>query len=176
MPDLLHYDSGSGHTTETESSDVPAVILGAFPAVPSSTGTAWLWHAALRLLAQLPYEARWAESVNRGGITYASAGNTRVRLATFRIDGLDRTLTPNDTTFSYVAPAPGRRVDAPPVDPTDIGHEVDLWYAPRREVLAAWRPRRRARLALGGTLSSANPGDIILTTRRGVWEFAIVVT
>ncbi len=176
MPDLLHYDSGSGYTTETESSDVPAVILGAFAAVPAVGGAVALWRDALRLLAQLPYELRWAETVDRGGITTAAAGNTRVRLATFGVDGADRTLTPNDTTFTYTAPAPGRRVDAPPVDPTDIGHEVDLWYAPRREALATWRPRRRARLALGGTLSSASPGDIILTTRRGVWEFAIVVT
>ncbi len=176
MPDLLHYDAGSGHTTETEATDVPAVILGAFPAVPSSTGTAWLWRAALRLLAQLPYELRWTESVGRGGITYASAGNTRVRLATFGTYGADRTLTANSNAAVYTAPAAGRRVDAGPEDPTDIGHDVDLWYAPRREVLASWRPRRRARLALGGTLSSASPGDIILTTRRGVWEFAIVVT
>lgn len=176
MPDLLHYDPGSGYTTETEATDIPAVVLGAFAAVPTVGGTVALWRDALRLLAQLPYEARWTESVGRGGITYASAGNTRVRLATFSTDGADRTLIANANAVVYTAPAPGRRVDRPPVDPTDIGHDVDLWYAPRREVLASWRPRRRARLALGGTLSSANPGDIILTTRRGVWEFAIVVT
>ena len=175
MPDLLHYDAGTGYTTETESFDVPALIVGAFDEVPSVTGTAAVWNAALRVLANLPYELRWTEQVNRGGITYDAVGNTRVRCATISKTGSDRTLTANATTFSFTPPAPGERVDTPPVDPADIEHEIDVWYAPRTEALTTWRPRR-LRTATGGTLSSASPGDIILTTRRGAWEFAIVVT
>lgn len=175
MPDLLHYDAGSGYTTETEPSDVPALIVGAFDEVPSVTGTAAVWNAALRVLANLPYELRWTEQVNRGGITYASAGNTRVRCATIGKTGSDRTLTSTGTSLSFTAPDPGERGDTPPADPADIEHEIDVWYAPRLEALATWRPRR-LRTPTGGTLSSASPGDIILTTRRGAWEFAIVVT
>jgi hypothetical protein len=176
MPDLFHFDSGTGYATETEGSNVPALVVGSFATVPAPAGTAALWARALAVLALLPYEVRWTQPVNRGGITYATAKNTRVRCASFGVTGSNRTLTGIDTQLSWTPPAAGRRSEAPPVDPADIEYAVDVWYGPRSALSTLWRPRRYADLATGGTLNSASAGDIIITPRRGVWEFAIVAT
>ena len=179
MPDLLHYDSGAGYTTETESSAIPAIIVGSMGGTPDPAGVAALFRRALTVLAMLPYELRWTGSVDRGGLTYSSEKNTRVRLATISSTGGNRTLTATAVVVgpAWTAPAAGRRSDTPPPTPADLSvGDVDVWYGPRSEASTTWRPRRHVEIPTGGLITSASPGDIILTTRRGEWEFAIVVT
>lgn len=175
MADLLHYDSGSGYTVVAESSDVPAVRVGHLTDLPDPAGAlAPLRHAQERWLDHVPYEVRWTQTVDRGGLSATLVKNTRVRCAVFGTLGGARTLTPSAAVLSWTAPAAGGRVESPPSDPGDILYAVDLWYGPRSST--AWRPRRAALTSLGASLSDAAVGDVLLVTRRGVWEFAVRLT